>query len=249
MDESIDLTKESVAEAPLACIIRRKAGHPGIEAKRAWLAERIAEGHVFRKLRDPASCAFLEYAPLETAWVPVEGENYLYLYCLWVAGDAKGHGHGARLMESCIEDARARGRSGICMLGADKQKAWLSDQAFAAKYGFRPVDTVPGGYALLALSFDGTLPHFAAGAKRGAVEDAGLVVYYDDQCPFLPARVETLRAYCAEKGIRADFRHVGSLAEAKALPSVFNNFAVFWNGQLITVNQIDPKMLDRIMNH
>lgn len=226
MDEYIDLTGENITEAPLACIIRKKPGHPGIEAKRAWLAERLAEGHVFRKLRDPASCAFIEYAPLETAWVPIEGDNYLYIYCLWVVGDAKGHGHGARLMESCIEDARRCGKS-----------------------GFRPVDDAPGGYALLALSFDGTLPHFAAGAKRGAVEDAGLVVYYDDQCPFLPARVETLRAYCADKGIKADFRHVGSLAEAKAFPSVFNNFAVFWNGQLVTVNQIDPKMLEKIISY
>lgn len=87
----------------------------------------------------------------------------------------------------------------------------------------------------------------AAGAKRGTVDESGLVVYYDDQCPFLPARVETLRAYCEEKGIRADFRRVGSLTEAKALPSVFNNFATFWNGQLVTVNQIDPKMLEKII--
>ena len=150
-------------------------------------------------------------------------------------------------MESCIEEARRLGKSGVCMLGADKQKAWLSDQAFAAKYGFRPVDTAPGGYTLLALSLDGTTPHFAAGAKRGSVDESGLVVYYDDQCPFLPARVETLRAYCEEKGIQTEFRHVGSLAEAKALPSVFNNFAVFWNGQLITVNQIDPKTLEKVI--
>ena len=224
-----------------------KAGTPGDRSQAGVLAERLAEGHVFRKLRDPASCAFIEYAPLETAWVPVEGKNYLYIYCRWVAGDAKGHGHGARLMESCIEEARRLGKSGVCMLGADKQKAWLSDQAFAAKYGFRPVDTAPGGYTLLALSLDGTTPHFAAGAKRGTVDESGLVVYYDDQCPFLPARVETLRAYCEEKGIQAEFRHVGSLAEAKALPSVFNNFAVFWNGQLITVNQIDPKTLEKVI--
>lgn len=126
MSDYLTITPENVREVPLACIIRKKPGHPGIEAKRAWLAERVAEGHVFRKLRDPASCAFIEYAPLETAWVPVEGKNYLYIYCLWVAGDAKGHGHGA-------------------------------------------------------------------------------------------------------------------------LPSVFNNFAVFWNGQLITVNQIDPKALEKVI--
>ena len=38
--------------------------------------------------------AFIEYAPLETAWVPITGDNYLYLYCLWVTGSFKGKGIG-----------------------------------------------------------------------------------------------------------------------------------------------------------
>ena len=32
---------------------------------------------MFRKL-DAKGCAFIEYAPLEKAWVPIEGENYYY---------------------------------------------------------------------------------------------------------------------------------------------------------------------------
>ena len=64
-------------------------------------------------------------------------------------------------MEYCLADARAKGKSGVCLLGAEKQKAWLSDQAFAKKFGFQTVDTAPNGYELLALSFDGTKPRFA----------------------------------------------------------------------------------------
>ena len=44
------------------------------------------------------------------------------------------------------------------MLGAEKQKAWLSDQSFARRFGFVVADTTETGYALLALSLDGTLP-------------------------------------------------------------------------------------------
>lgn len=29
------------------CIIRSKTSHPGVEAKRRWLSERLSEGHVF----------------------------------------------------------------------------------------------------------------------------------------------------------------------------------------------------------
>ena len=58
-------------------------------------------------------------------------------------------------MEYCLADAREKGKSGICMLGAKKQKNWLSDQSFAKKFGFEVVDTTDNGYELLALSFDG----------------------------------------------------------------------------------------------
>ena len=114
---------------------------------------------MFRKLPGSA-CAFIEYAPVETAWAPVEGENYLYIYCLWVQGAPKGQGIGKALMDSCLQDARAQGRSGVCMLGARKQKAWLSDQSFAKKFGFETVDTA-GEYELLAVRFDeAAAPHF-----------------------------------------------------------------------------------------
>ncbi|MEI3123769.1 MAG: hypothetical protein V8S81_08330 [Oscillospiraceae bacterium] len=67
--ELLTLTPET-CRGHLCCIIRTKKPHPGVETKRAWLAERLREGHVFRKL-DVKGCAFIEYAPLETAWVPV----------------------------------------------------------------------------------------------------------------------------------------------------------------------------------
>ncbi len=56
--EFIDLTPENIEDEHLCCIIRTKKGHPGIEAKRAWLKERLREGHVFRKL-NVKGCAFI----------------------------------------------------------------------------------------------------------------------------------------------------------------------------------------------
>ena len=243
--EFIDLTPENIGSEHLCCIIRSKSAHPGVEAKRAWLAERLKEGHIFRK-RNAKECVFIEYAPLETAWVPVLGENFYYIYCLWVQGAPRGHGFGRRLMESCIADAKAHGKSGICMLGAAKQKAWLSDQSFAGRFGFKTVDTV-GEYELLALSFDGTYPQFAPGAKTMSTDFPGLRVYYSDQCPFITQRVEKLREYCTGRDIPAQFLRVDTLEKAKALPGVFNNWAVFYGGSFVTVNQIDGAALEKIL--
>ena len=131
------------------------------------------------------------------------------------------------------------------MLGANRQKAWLSDQEFAKKFGFRAVDTA-GEYALLALSFDGTAPRFSEGARRQAIESRGLTVYFTDQCPYIDQRIEKLRACCAENAIPSQFVRVASLAQAKALPCAFNNWAAFYGGEFITVNQLDPAGVERL---
>ena len=74
--EFVNLTPDNLAQEHLCCIIRTKKPHPGVEAKRTWLAERLKEGHVLRKL-NIKGCVFIEYAPLETAWVPVVGDNFI----------------------------------------------------------------------------------------------------------------------------------------------------------------------------
>lgn len=245
--EFVNLTPENLGNEHLCCIIRSKKPHRGIDAKRQWLSDRLKEGHVFRKLNARAT-VFIEYAPLETAWVPVIGENYYYIYCLWVTGGNKGKGYGTSLMEYCIADAREKGKSGICMLGAKKQKHWLSDQSFAKKFGFQVVDTTGDGYELLALSFDGTTPQFSQRVKSGEIESRKLTIYYDMQCPFVDQNIEMIRRYCQMNGVPASFIQVDTLQKAKELPCVFNNWGVFYKGKFETVNLLpDVAGLKRIL--
>jgi len=242
----VNLTTDNLVNEHLCCIIRSKKPHQGVEAKRQWLFERLKEGHVFRKLNAKAT-VFIEYAPLEAAWVPIVGDNYYYVYCLWVLGDFKGKGYGNALMEYCIADAKEKGKSGICMLGANKQRAWLSDQKFAKKFGFQVVDTTNDGYELLALFFDGTTPKFSANVKKQEIESQELTIYYDMQCPFVYQTVETIKQYCETNGIRSSLIQVDTLQKAKRLPCVFNNWGVFYKGKFQTVNLLDVAFLKRIL--
>ena len=244
--EFINLTSENLLHEHLCCIIRSRKPHPGVEAKRQWLSDRLPEGHVFRKLNEKAT-VFIEYAPLETAWVPVVGDNYYYLYCLWVSGSYKGKGYGKALMEYCFADAKEKGKSGICMLGAKRQKTWLSDQAFAKEFGFECVDTAEPGYELLACSFDGTTPRFAPNTKIGKIANQELTIYYDMQCPYIHQSVEAIRQYCAANDVPVSFIQVDTLQKAKELPCVFNNWAVFYKGNFETVNLLDVAYLKRIL--
>ncbi|WMJ88515.1 N-acetyltransferase [Anaerocolumna sp. MB42-C2] len=240
----VNLTAENLDNEHLCCIIRSKKPHQGIEAKRQWLSDRLKEGHVLRKLNVKAP-VFIEYAPLETAWVPINGDNYYYLYCLW--SSQKGKGYGKSLMEYCLADAKESGKSGICMLGAKKQKAWLSNQSFAKKFGFEVVDSTDNGYELLALSFDGTRPKFAENAKKQEIESKELTIYYDMQCPFVYERAMLIKQYCELNDVPVSLIHVDTLQKAKELPCVFNNWCVFYKGSFETVNLLDIAYLKRIL--
>lgn len=243
----VNLTAENMAKEHLCCIIRSRKPHEGIEAKRQWLSDRVHEGHVFRKL-NAKGVVFIEYAPLETAWVPVIGDNYYYVYCLWVSGSYKGKGYGKLLMEYCLADAREKGKSGVCMLGAKKQKAWLTDQSFAKKFGFEVADTAGHGYELLALSFDGTMPRFAQNAKIQQIESKELTIYYDLQCPYVHQNIKMIKQYCEENEVPVSLIQVDTLQKAKELPCVFNNWGVFYQGKFETVNLLlDPACLKRIL--
>lgn len=244
--EFINLTEENIDTEHLCCIIRSRKPHPGVEAKRAWLRERIAEGHVFRKLNAKGVC-FIEYAPLEKAWVPIEEENFLYIYCLWVEPPFKGKGYARELMEYCINDAREKGRSGVCMLGAKKQKHWLSNQKFAKKFGFEKTDETEDGYELLTLSFDGTKPRFTETARRQRVDSQEFVIYYSMQCPYILQKIADIEKYISANSIPAELICVDTLEKAKSLPGVFNNWAAFYRGKFETVNLLDIVSLEKIL--
>lgn len=132
------------------------------------------------------------------------------------------------------------------MLGAKKQKHWLSDQSFAKKYGFAAVDTTDNGYELLALSFDGKVLKFATNAKNQRIENKELTIYYDWQCHYVGQSIELVRQYCEMNDVPVSIIQVDTLQKAKELPCVFNNFGVLYEGIFETVNLRELAYLKRI---
>lgn len=277
----VNISSENLNTEHLGCIIRSKP-HAGIDAKRQWLASQLEQGHVFRKLNVKAP-VFIEYAPLDKAFVPILGDNFFYIYCLWIDGkEFRGKGYGKQLLEDCIKDAKAKGMKGLCLLGSKKQKHWLTSQDFAKKHGFKVVDTTESGYELLALVFneigDGdqftskesaagkfcgeklacsctkddsslvTFPRFTRKAKEGKIDSKELTIYYDNQCPYMVQNLETIKSYCLQNNVPVSFIQVTTLEQAKNLPCVFNNFAVFYKGEFQTVNLLlDVTSLKKIL--
>ncbi len=247
MDERfVDISLDNVDGEHLCCAISDKKHQCGVDVKRRWLKERLPEGHVFRKL-DADGKVFIEYSPLETAWVPVVGDNYLYIYCLWVSGSFKGKGYAKALLEHCLQDARSQGKSGVCVLSSRKKKPFLSEKKFMLRFGFEVVDTACGDYELLALSFDGTKPRFADGVRRMSVPNAGLTIYYGMQCPYIPNCIEQIRLFCEQQGVPLTLVAVDSLDKAKSVPCVFNNWAVFYDGKFESIQLMNEGALKKFL--
>ncbi|QRN84672.1 GNAT family N-acetyltransferase [Clostridia bacterium] len=221
----INITAGNIEEEHICCAIADKKHQDGVYIKKEWLKDRVIEGHVFRKL-DARGKVFIEYSPLETAWTPVLGDNYLYIYCLWVSGSFKKKGYGKELLEYCIDDAKKQNKSGICVISSKKKKPFLSDKKFMTKQKFISVDTIDDEYELLALSFDGTYPRFTDTAKNQKIDSKDLTIYYGLQCPYIPNCIKEVETFCKANGIKLNLKKVDTLEKAKAMPCVFNNWAV-----------------------
>ena len=243
-EQFINLTLDNLEHEHLCCAIADKKHQCGVATKKQWLKDRLVEGHVFRKL-DVKGKVFIEYAPLETAWVPIRGENFLYIYCLWVSGSYKGKGYGKSLLEYCINDAKAQGKSGVCVLSSKKKKPFLTEKKLMTKFGFQVVDTLSDEYELLSLSFNGKNPSFNDTVRQMRINQKELTIFYGMQCPFIPNCIEQVKTYCDNNRIPLNLIAIDSLQKAKELPCIFNNWAVFYNGKFETVHLLNESYLKK----
>ena len=218
----------------------------GVFNKKEWLKKRITEGHVFRKLNVQGK-VFVEYAPLEKAWVPIEGNGFLYIYCLWVSGKFKGHGYGKQLLEYVINDAKKKGKQGVCVISSKKKKSYLADKKFFLKYGFEVVDQIED-YELLSLSFNHQKPSFCKNVKQMMIDSNHITIYYSPQCPFTLNCIYEIKEYMKDCNIQVDFIKIDTLEKAKNIPCIFNNWAVFKNGKYVSHILLNKKGFEKLLN-
>ena len=173
MNKYINLDASNIDDEHICCAIGDPKHQDGVEKKKEWIKKKLKDGHVFRRL-DARGKIFIEYEPLETAWVPVSGKNYEYIYCLWVAGSFKEKGIGRELLEYAIADAKKQKRNGVCTLVSKKKKPFVGDKKFFEHFGFEVVDSI-GDYELMALQLKkGETPKFNDNARSMKIKDKDL---------------------------------------------------------------------------
>lgn len=246
MNEYINISLENIVDEHICCAIGDPKHKNGVANKKEWIKSKLNEGHVFRKLNARGKI-FIEYEPIETAWVPISGKNYEYIYCLWVAGSFKGKGIAKDLIEYAINDSKEKGMSGICTLSSKKKKPFLGEKKFFEHYGFKVVDTI-GDYELLALQFDDRdTPKFNNNARNMKIDDQEFTIYYSLACPYVEYEVNELTEYSKENNIKINFIKIDTLEKAKNAPCVFNNWANFYKGKFISNTILNANSFSKLI--
>ena len=242
--EYVRVTKENLEREHICCAISNN-NDIQVASKKAWLAGRFDEGLVFLKSVERGKC-FIEYIPAENAWNPIDADGYTYIDCLWVSGSFKGHGYADDLLGACIEDSKAAGRKGLCILSSAKKRPFLADPGFLKYKGFSVCDEADNGIRLWYLPFspDAEKPRFRDCARRPHADAGGYVLYYTDQCPFNAKYVPIVERTAEEHGIPFQAIHIGSREQARNAPTPVTTYALFYNGEYLTNEQMnDSKFL------
>ncbi|MBN2002248.1 MAG: GNAT family N-acetyltransferase [Anaerolineae bacterium] len=247
--ELITVNAENVDKLGFFCYMsKRKA--PGYAQKRAWLAARFTEGLKILMVHETGgrTVGFIEYIPGEYAWRAVNAPGYMLIHCLWVVGKGKGKGYGTRLIEACLEDARAQGMHGVATVATDR--VWMAKKDIFIKNGFEEIDQAPPAFHLLVRRFDDApLPTFPGDWEaRQAKFGAGLTIVRTPQCPYVDDAVNGMAQVAQEKGLPTKIVELRSAQEVRDLsPTPYGVFGIVLDGKLFTYHYLLPKDFEKFL--
>ena len=150
-------------------------------------------------------------------------------------------------MEYVINDAKKKGKQGVCVISSKKKKSYLADKKFFLKYGFEVVDQIED-YELLSLSFNHQKPSFCKNVKQMVIASNHITIYYSPQCPFTLNCIHEIKEYIKGCNIQVDFIKIDTLEKAKNIPCIFNNWAVFKNGKYVSHILLNKKGFEKLLN-
>ena len=245
--ELIRITHDNLDQEHICCAI---ANNKDIQvlSKKSWLKERLDEGLVFLKCNVRGKC-FIEYLPAEYAWAPIQADGYMYIDCLWVSGQWKGHGYSNLLLDECIKDSKAKGKKGLVILSSKKKMGFLSDPEYMKHKGFKTVDTASPYFELMALPFDqgAVTPCFRQQGKQTGNLPSGFTLYYTNQCPFTAKYVPILAEMAKTRDVDFQVVHILTKEQAQNAPTPFTTFSLFYNGEFVTHEILSEKKFEKIL--
>jgi ribosomal protein S18 acetylase RimI-like enzyme len=183
------------------CMVERKKWLKTMMAKGLQVSVALEEPKVVAKslgsktkkvkaksLRSNIAKGLIEYVPIEFACEPVEGEDELFINCIWVVPPFWHRGVARALLERCIEKAKAYGGVSVLAYEGDRWFGFFPcmPASFFEKFGFKEVDR-DGSRVLLHLNLGGDRkPRLIKTKTRkvGKKDKLMVDVLYSSQCPW-----------------------------------------------------------------
>lgn len=246
--ELLKLSDKNIEDEHICCAISDKKCQEGYQKKKDWLKTEFKNGYQFLKL-DVRGKVFIEYVPIEQAWLPLEGKNFMVINCFWVSGQFKGQGYGKQLLQQCLEDSNTM--DGVVAISSDKKRPFMSDPKFLKYQGFEIVDEAPPFFKLWGkrITPNASFPKIKETAKLGTCPDnKGITAYYSNLCPFTDYYTnQHLRAYAQKKNVPLTIHPIKTQQEGQAMsiPWVINS--VFYQGELVTLEIKADRHLDKLI--
>lgn len=115
--------------------------------------------------------------------------------------------------------------------------------------GFSVCDEAANGIQLWHLTFDNNkeLPKFKECAKNPHIDEMGYVLFYTSQCPFNAKYVPVIERVAKEKSVKFKSIHIQSKEDAQNAPMPITTYALFFNGDYITNEQMNDKRFLKLL--
>lgn len=244
----IAIDKTNIDHEHICCAIGNdKQNQNRAQTKKDWMKDEFDNGLVFKRF-DQRGKLFIEYVPVEKAWKPIKGKNYMVINCLWVSGQFKGKGMSTQLLNECIADAKFQEKDGIAVVSSSTIKPFLTDKKFYLKHGFEIADTARPYFELLVLKFNGKAekPRFSDNAKSGVCSNkSGLTFIYSNQCPFMEEYIAVLTEVTKRSGIAYKTYKLQNFREAQEIGSPFGTLGIYFNGEFQTHELMSEKKFEK----
>jgi GNAT superfamily N-acetyltransferase len=247
--EIIDVNASNVDQTGFFCYMSKRK-EPGYKQKRAWLEARFDEGLKIKIIHEHGGrdTAFIEYIPGEYAWRAVHAPGYLVIHCLWVVGKGRGKGYGKRLIQECLDDARAQGKHGVAMVTSDR--VWLAHKGIFLQEGFAEADQAPPSFQLMVARF-GSGPEACFPQNwdsRARDFGAGLTVIRTPQCPYIENGTNDLLSFARERGLPARAVELTSAREVQERsPSAYGVFGAVLDGSLLAYHYLLRRDFEKLL--
>ena len=246
--EIVKLNNINIQDEHICCAFSDNKSSEGYQKKKDWLKTEFKNGYTFKKL-DVRGKVFIEYVPIESSWLPLDGSNFMVINCFWVSGRFKGQGNGRKLLDQCKNDAK--NMDGIIAISSDKKRPFMTDPKFLKYHGFEVIDEAPPFFKLWGLKTNSkaSFPKIKKTAKQGVSPDKkGITAYYSNTCPFTDYYInQALKDYAKSKNVPLTINHIKSKKDGHQMPIPWVISSIFYKGELVTLEIKPNRHLDKLI--